>query len=189
MRKVFLVVATVAMLTGFNACKAKKSIDKVTGAQEIELPFSEKAYQTDKDYFRAKNTGKSPDLATSKKIAMQNAKSEVASSIQSTIKKVTDQYTNQRTVGDKQEFENKFEELAREVVNQTLNGVKIIGEKTFKETDGRYTYWIALEVSKESVLNGVDGAISKNAKIQLDYDKKKFQEIMDQEMSKMENER
>ena len=120
---------------------------------------------------------------------MQNAKSEVASSIQSTIKKVTDQYTNQRTVGDKQEFENKFEELAREVVNQTLNGVKIIGEKTFKETDGRYTYWIALEVSKESVLNGVDGAISKNAKIQLDYDKKKFQEIMDQEMSKMENER
>ena len=189
MKKVLFVVSTLAMLIVFNGCRAKKSIDKVTGATEITLPFSEKAYQTDKDFFRAKNTGKSPDLATSKKIAMQNAKSELASNIQSTIKRVTDQYTNQRNVGDKQEYENKFEELAREVVNQTLTGVKVIGEKTFKETDGKFTYWVAIEVAKESILNGIDAGISKSAKLQLDYDKKKFQDIMDQEMSKMQNEK
>ncbi len=177
-----------AMAIAYVGCKNKKSIQKSTGSTEITLPLTGKDYQSDKDFFRAKQSGKSPDLATSKKIGLQNAKSEMAGNIQTTIKKVTDQYTNQRSVGDKQDFENKFEELAREVTNQTLTDVKIIGEKVFKETDGSYTYWIAVEASKQSILDGVNNSISKNAKLQLDYDKKKFEEVFNQEMQKLENE-
>ncbi len=157
--------------------------------QEVSLPLSGKEYQSDKDNFRAKQSGKSPDLATAKKIALQNAKSELAGNIQSVVKRVTDQYTNQRTVGNKQDFENKFEELAREVVDQTLTDVKMIGEKIFKETDGSYTYWVAIEDSRSAILAGIDKKISKDDKLQLDYDKKKFEDIFNAEMEKMKNDK
>src|SRR3954470_5047351 len=112
----FVPTVALMMITG---CKSKKAtpVQKETGAIEISVPFSSKEFRSDENAFRAKQVGKSPDLATAKKIAFQNAKAELASNIQSTVKRVTDQYTNQRTVGNTQEFENKFEELAREVVD------------------------------------------------------------------------
>jgi len=61
-------------------------------------------------------------------------------------------------------------------------------EKIFKEQDGSYSYWIAIEVSKQSILDGVSNNISKNEKLQLDYDKKKFEEIFNSEMEKMSKE-
>ena len=182
-------VVLVAVAFGMQSCKSKKSIAQTTGAVEITVPFSDKAYASDKENFRAKSSGSSPDLTASKKIALQNAKSEMASLIQSTIKKVTDQYTNQRTVGNAQEFANKFEELAREVTNQQLTDVRIIGEKIFQEKNGAYTYWVAIEANKEGVWNGINKSVSNNKKIEQDYDKKKFEEIFNQEMDKVAKDR
>lgn len=186
--KQLLLIPAIAVLS-FTACKSKKkTVQKETGAVEITVPFSGNEYRTDENYFRAKQLGKSPDLAAAKKIAFQNAKAEMAGNINSTIKRVTDQYTNQRTVGNTQEFENKFEELAREVVNLELSNVREKGEKIFKETDGSYTYWIALEADKKSVFEKLDSKISNDAKLKLDYDKQKFQQIFDAEMRKLANE-
>ncbi len=93
-----------SFVIAFAACKSKKNtttpIEKSTGAVEITVPFSSKEYYSDKENFRAKSSGNSPDLQTAKKIAMQNAKSEMAGLIQTTVKKVTDQYTQQRTFGN-----------------------------------------------------------------------------------------
>jgi hypothetical protein len=173
------------------ACKSKKGtpIDKQTGAIEISVPYSTKEFQSDKENFRAKASGNSMDLTTSKKIALQNAKSEMAGLIQTTVKKVTEQYTNQRQVSNTQEFSNKFEEMAREVTNQELVDVRVIGEKIFQESNKNYTYWVAIEANKQSVLNGIDKGISKNSKLQQDYDRKKFEEIFNQEMDKLSKER
>jgi hypothetical protein len=172
------------------SCKSKKAtpIQKETGAKEITLPFSSREYKTDEDFFRARNVGKSPDLATAKKIALNNAKSELASNIQTTIKKVTDQYTNQRTVGNKQEFENKFEELSREVTNLTISNIRVKDEKVFKEEDGTYTYWVAIEADKKTIFENIEKKISNDAKLRLDYDKKKFEEIFNAEMKKLAEE-
>ena len=187
-KSLLITIAISGIMMTATSCKTTQKLEKTTGAIEITIPFSESKYKTDKDFFRAKQSGKSQDLATSKKIALQNAKSELAGNIKAVIKRVTDQYTNQRTVGDKQDFENKFEELAREVVDQTLTDVRIIDEKIFKETDGRFSYWVAIETSKESILDGVVSKISKNEKLQLDYDKKKFEEVFNSEMEKMSKE-
>jgi predicted NAD-dependent protein-ADP-ribosyltransferase YbiA (DUF1768 family) len=158
-----------------------------SGSKEVTIPLSGKEYETNKEYFRAKQSGKSPDLATAKKIALQNAKTELAGNVQSTMKAVIDNYTNQRTIGDKQEFENKFEEYSRSVINETLNDVKIIGEQVFKESDNKYTYWIAIEMSKEPVVKSVSDRISKDDKMQLDFDQHRFRQVFDEEMQKFEN--
>jgi len=184
-----LLIPAIAVMA-LTGCKSKKkqTIQKETGAVEISVPFSESKYRSDNDAFRAKQVGKSPDLATAKKIAFQNAKSEMAANINSTIKRVTDQYTNQRTIGNAQEFENKFEELAREVVNLEISNVKEIGEKIFKEPDGAFSYWICVEAGKKEVFDKLDAKISNDAKLKLDYDKQKFQQIFDAEMKKLAEE-
>lgn len=184
-----LFIPAIAVLT-LAGCKSKKTttIQKETGAVEITVPFSSKEYRSDADFFRAKQSGKSTNDATAKKIAFQNARGEMAGNINATVKRVTDQYTNQRTVGNALEFENKFEELSREVVNLELANVKEIGEKLFKEPDGSYTYWIAIEASKKEVFDKIDARISSDAKLKVDYDKQKFQQIFDAEMKKLAEE-
>lgn len=185
-----LLAPAIAASLALIGCKSKKAtpIQKETGAKEITLPFSSREYKTDEDFFRARNVGKSPDLATAKKIALNNAKSELASNIQTTIKKVTDQYTNQRTVANKQEFENKFEELSREVTNLTIANIRVKDEKVFKEEDGSYTYWVAIEADKKTIFDNIEQKISNDAKLKLDYDKKKFEEIFNAEMKKLAQE-
>lgn len=184
-----LLIPAVAALT-LAGCKSKKTtpVQKETGAVEITVPFSGKEFRTDENTFRAKQVGRSPDIATAKKIAFQNARGEMAGNINAVVKRVTDQYTNQRTVGNTQEFENKFEELSREVVNLEMSNVKEIGEKIFKEADGSYTYWIAIEADKKEIFEKIDSRISSDAKLKLDYDKQKFQQIFDAEMKKLADE-
>lgn len=185
-----LLIPTIAVLT-LASCKSKKpvSIAKNEGLIEVSTPFESKEYRSDDEHFRSKQSGKSPDQATAKKIAQQNARAEMAANINATVKRVTDQYTNQRTVGNKQEFENKFEELSREVVNLEMSNVKEIGQKTFKDpSDNGWVVWIAMEADKKSVFDKIDQKISSDAKLKLDYDKQKFQQIFDSEMKKLADE-
>ena len=186
MKHIYLIaLVSILSFTFFN-CSSSKPIAKVNNLKEIEIPLSGKEYETNKNYFRARQVGESMDLATAKKIAEQNAKAELAGNIQTLIKRVTDQYTNQRTVQNKIEFENKFEELSRQVVNQELKEIKIIGEKLFKEKGGKYQYWIAIEGSKKIVYNEMVDKISKEAILQLDFDKYQYEKIFDEEMRKFE---
>jgi hypothetical protein len=183
----------VAVLAGSIAllsisCGGPKKIEQANGEVEISLPLSGSDYESNKEFYRAKASGKSPDIATAKKIALTNAKAEVAGLISSKIKAVTDNYTNQRSTADATDFENKFETMTREVVNQQLVDVSIKGEKLLQK-DKTYTYWIAIEVSKQSILDGINNNISKNQKLAIDYDKKKFEEVYNQEMSKMDEQK
>jgi hypothetical protein len=174
-----------------SSCKSKKGtpIDKETGAKRITVPFSGKEFQSDKEFFRAKASGNSIDMMTAKKIAMNNAKSEMAGLIQATVKRVTEQYTNQRQIGNTQEFSNKFEEIVREVTNQQLTDVRTLGEEIFKEQNNSFTYWVAVEANKQTILNGMERSISNNERLRQDYDKKKFEEIFNAEMEKLAKER
>lgn len=182
----FLFVGALVMI--MPACKSSKNVAKPVseGMQEITVPLSGKEYQSTKELFRAKSVGKSPDIATAKKIALTNAKAELAGLITTTIKSVTHNYTNQRSVADAQDFENKFDNLTKEIVAQQLNNVSIIGEKVFKDKAGTVEYWVAVEMATESVISGLESRISQDKKLQIDYDKKKFEEATKAEFEKME---
>ena len=186
MKKITVLISVFLTFMMFYSCKSKKEITKVEDSVEIKIPLTGEEYENDKSYFRAKQVGESTDISTAKKIAEQNAKAELAGNIEALIKRVTDQYTNQRSVGNKKEFENKFEEISREVVRQDLRDVKVIGEKLFKKKDGIYQYWIAVETSKETTLTGIFDGISKDSKLQLDFDKHQYEKIFNEEMKKYE---
>jgi len=155
----------------------------------LSLPFDGKQYQTDNNYFRARSSGSSPDLETAKRIALQLARTEMATNIQATMKVVSEIYTNQMQVGNVQEFGQTFDAISRQVVDQTLNDVKTIGEKAFQEADGRYRYWVAIEMNKEPVVRGLEERISNEDKMKLEFDRYRFRQIFDEEMQKFQENR
>lgn len=182
--KLFGAIAAIAVMPLFFSCGTPKSV--TNDLKEVSVPMSSKEYRSDADHFRATGIGESPDLVAAKKIATLNARTEIASSIQSTIKSVSEQYMNQVTVADKQDFAAKFEETSRQVVNQVLEGVRVKEEKVFQAKDGKYQYYINLEMPKENVVSNAVSAVSKDQKLALNFDKEQFQKIFDAEMVKLE---
>ena len=179
---VFIALAGL-MITG---CKSKKeALPK--GETEVKIPCSGAGYFTDNKAFRANSLGESMDIVASKKKALSNARGELAASIQTTVKAVTDNYLNSREMNNKEEVEERFEQLNREVVNQKLQGIKTICEQQVKTADGTYKTYIAIELSADDLVSAYNERLSKDERLKIDYDYEKFKQTFNEEMDKMAN--
>lgn len=167
------------------ACKGKEKAPK--GETEVSVPCSGSDFFTTSKFFRANSIGESQDQVTSKKKALANARAELAASIQTTVKAVTDNYTNSREMNNKEQVEERFEQLNREVVDQKLSGIKTICEKLMKTNQGTYKTYIALELSADDLVAAYNEKLSKDASLKIDYDYEKFKDTFEKEMEKMGN--
>ncbi len=186
--KVSFIIVMVMSVCVFYSCRPKVVDGPGVGAVELTIPCQSEG-RSDKDFFRADNSSKSRNMSLSREKALTMAKQRLSGLIETQIKSVTDRYVNEYEVGDAMDFSGKFENLTREVINQTLINIAIICEKTFQEADGNYTTYIAIEVDKETLFNGFDKQVSRDQKLQVDYDKMKFEQIFNEEMDKLANER
>lgn len=183
--KSILIVAILGSTIAFSSCNKTKNVIKPDkNAKEIIIPCKDEG-RSDKNYFRADASATSQDMSLSREKALTASKQRVAGLINTKIKSVTDRYVNETEVGTNSDFEQKFENLTREVVNQTLVDIAIVCEKNFQEATGKYTTYIAIEISKDVMLNGIDKGISKDQKLRVDYDKMKFEQIFNEEMEKL----
>ena len=165
-------VLTLVAAIVIPSCKSKQPMP--AGETEVVVPCSGSQFFTDSKVFRANSIGESMDQVTSKKKALTNARNELAQSIQTTVKTVTDNYTNSRTMDKRESLEQKFEQLNREVVEQTLSGVRTICEKLVQTKDGNYKTYIALELSADDLVKEYNSRISKDEALKIDYDYEKF---------------
>lgn len=166
-------------------CKGKEKLPK--GETEVNIPCSGPDYFTSNKFFRANSLGESSDLVVSKKKAMDNARAELAASIQSTVKTVTDNYVNSREFNNKEDLEERFEQLNRTIVDQTLSGIKMICEKQVQTSAGGYRTYVAIELSASDIVQQYTENLSKDQRLKIDYDYEKFKETFDKEMDKMSN--
>ncbi|MFD0999075.1 hypothetical protein ACFQ21_07145 [Ohtaekwangia kribbensis] len=167
-------------------CKSKEK-KAPTGEKEVIVPCSGSDYFTTNKFFRANSIGESMDQVTSKKKALANARAELAASIQTTVKAVTDNYTNSRELNNKEEVEERFEQLNREIVDQKLTGLKTICEKLMKTEAGNYKTYIAIELSADELVATYNERMSKDERLKIDYDYEKFKETFEKEMEKLGN--
>ena len=107
-RNILLTLAAVSYIFIIFICGWPKELESQSRTKKIETPLSGKEYWSNKEFFRAKSSGKSPDIATAKKIALNNAKSKIAGLIKSTLKSLSENYTKQRSVANAKDFKNKF---------------------------------------------------------------------------------
>lgn len=175
----YVAVAIAAMIA---SCKPKEKIP--TGEKEVVVPCSGPDYFTNNKVFRANSIGESMDQVTSKKKALTNARNELAQSIQTTVKTVTDNYTNSREMNRREELEQRFEQLNREVVDQTLQGVRTICEKLVQTKEGNYKTYVAIELSADDLVKQYNERLSKDERLKIDYDYEKFKKTFDDEMAK-----
>lgn len=177
-------------LISFASCKTQQATVKPTDEmKEVITPCSDVDFHSDAKFFRGTGIGTSQDQATAKSKANLDAARNLAASINRTLKGVADRYTNERQIGANSEFEQKFEDMTRDVVNQEMNNVSTVCSKMFQDKEGKYKAYQALEVAKDELLNNIKDKISKDQKLQLDYDKQKFENIFNEEMDKLANER
>ena len=185
-----MIIAAVVIVGAFTlaSCGGKKKATKSVLGTEIELPCNDVDYHSTKTHFRGTGQGESTNQSMSKQKANTDANANLAAGINRTIKTVSDRYRQDITVGEASEFAEKFESMTREVVNQELNNVAIVCSNTFMK-DGKYITYVAVEVAKDELLNNISNKISKDDRLRLDYDKMKFENIFNQEMEKLANER
>lgn len=168
-----------------SGCKSKQPMPE--GEKEVVVPCSGPDYFTNNKVFRANSIGESMDQVTSKKKALTNARNELAQSIQTTVKTVTDNYTNSREMNRREELEQRFEQLNREVVDQTLQGVRTICEKLVQTKEGNYKTYVAIELSADELVKQYNERLSKDERLKIDYDYEKFKKTFDEEMAKRGN--
>jgi hypothetical protein len=178
----FLVIAAVS-------CKSKKGTlttkDKDSGMEVLNLPCDEFRTSTEQA-FRSTQSQKSSDLSLSREKALVVAKQRLAGLIQTKITSVTDRYVDEYQTNAGLEMKGKFNNLTREIISQQLNDVKILCEKTVKEKDGSYTSYVAVEMNKDALKVAMENKLSDKAKVAVDYDKMKFEQIYNQEMKKLD---
>jgi hypothetical protein len=167
-----------------GGCSSKKTVTPPDGEKEVIIPCSGPDFFTTSKVFKANSIGESMDQVTSKKKALTNARNELAQSIQTTVKTVTDNYTNSRSMNRKEELEQKFESLNREVVEQSLSGIRTICEKLVQTKDGNYKTYIAIELSADDLVKQYNERLSQDERLKIDYDYEKFKETFNQEMEK-----
>ncbi|MBA4303093.1 MAG: hypothetical protein C0424_02595 [Sphingobacteriaceae bacterium] len=190
-----LVVMAFALALGSTACKSKKKAQQQVitpsseGEIEVKLFCSGSEFFSTKEAFRANAVGESMDQNTSKRKALNEARTQLASSIQTTIKATTDNYVNSREFNNKEEVLERFESLSREVVNQELNGTRTICERLTKTPQGTFKTYIAIELASEDMFKKVSDRLSKDERLRVDYDYEKFKQTFDKEMEKLEKSR
>jgi uncharacterized protein YukE len=185
MKTINFLIITASTALILSACSAKKpvSVQKENGAQKLSLPFSSKEFQSDKETFRENKSGNSPDMSFAEDIALSSAKAQMASNIQTKIKKSLDIYKKGYNSGGGKDFESKQEGWQREITELSMSNIKIIGKELFKETDGSYTFYIAIEADKKEIFESLLSKVSSESKSRVDFDEKKYKEDIAKEFS------
>ncbi len=177
----FVLIAVAAVL--ISGCKSKEKTP--AGEKEVLVPCSGPDFFTTNKVFRSNSIGESMDQVTSKKKALTNARNELAQAINTTVKTVTDNYVNSREMNKKEELEGRFESLNREVVDQTLSGIRTICEKLVQTKDGTYKTYVAIELSADELVKKYNERLSTDERLKIDYDYEKFKDTFNKEMDKM----
>lgn len=188
MKKLVYVFAAFIVIAAVS-CKSKKGTlttkDKDSGMEVMNLPCDEFRGSTEKA-FRTTQSQKSSDLSLSREKALVVAKQRLAGLIQTKITSVTDRYVDEYQTNAGLEMKGKYNNLTREIISQQLNDVKILCEKTVKEKDGSFTTYVALEMNKDALKVAMENKLSDKAKVAVDYDKMKFEQIYNEEMKKLD---
>lgn len=191
-RTLSIALAALMLTGGMTACKSKKKQAEAAkqnppeGESEVKVLCSGPEFFTDNKVFRANALGESMDQATAKKKAMSNARADLAGAINTRVKAVIDNYVNSREMQNREEIGERYESLAREVVDQQLTGVKTICEKTMKvNATGNFKTYVAIELSAQELLAAYNQRLSSDERLRIDYDYEKFKETFEKEMERM----
>lgn len=185
MKKLVSKTATIAMsalltLTLTTSCGGSKTATG-GGMKMIEMPCHGTEFQSDKEHFRFSDFAESTDYSLAKDKAYNRVKTGLAGMISTKVKAMTDNYVKNYVQDGGEEVKNRYESISRQVINQQLNGLRVICEKA-GEIDGKYRYFICMELTGDDILNDLAKKISDDSKLRTDFEYEKFKNEFSKEM-------
>jgi hypothetical protein len=179
-----ITINALLMLFLFASCSTTVSTEKIGKVKSEDKLVKEycKA-SSDKNFFRASATIKHPDLGESEYEAVQFAKAQMAENISQQIKSVTDRYKKTRTINGVVEFDKSVEGITRYRTEVDLSEVKVICTKVLRlKEEGVYQRFVAVEMSKQAIIENIEEKISKDDATYQDYKRSEMRKILDSEL-------
>ena len=183
MKKMMLMVGALAMLAATTSCSSSSKAP--TDMVEQVLPLSGPEYRSDADYYRAVQSGVSPEQSMAKKIAMQNARQEIAAAVQTDIATVMENYAKSQKLPSQtaRSYEERVTELTYAIVKQSVSGMTLVDEKLFKEANGDYRHYVCMQLSKSDMKQHVLDEMQKDEKLMSDFEFDQFKKLYEQKLS------
>lgn len=102
-------------------------------------------------------SGESREEMFSKERALHSAREGLASLIQTKVLAVTNNFRESETEnGESENTTDRYEKAVRQVVEQTLTGMKIGCESVTKTNEGVYKTYIRLEIKEQNMKKALD---------------------------------
>jgi hypothetical protein len=123
-----------------------------TLGKKVKEPFQGNAYESNNRFFRGTGKGESSQDNIARGKADIEAKTQLAGQVNTTMKQVADQYLGQTENAEAADVADKFQSLARQLMNTDMADLRKIGEqKYFNEKEKKYTVFIAYEIKKNAM--------------------------------------
>ncbi|MGE0770560.1 MAG: hypothetical protein AB7K37_02525 [Cyclobacteriaceae bacterium] len=156
--------------------------------KKVREPFTGNAYESNNRFFRASGKGESSQDNIALGKADIAAKTQLAGQVNTTMKQVADQYLGQTENERAADVADKFQSLARQVMNTDMADLRKIGqEKYFNKKTNSYTVFIAYEIKKNAMFR----FMKKQAKTDKTIDERQMaiiDKILDEQIAKTEDE-
>jgi glycosidase len=143
MKRIALVVTAVILLAGCGSSPY---------GTRVKEPFSGNAYESNNRFFRSTGKGESSSENIARGKADIEAKTYLAGQVNTTMKQVADNYMGQTQNERGADVAEKFQSLARQVMDTDMADLRKIGEKKYyNEKEKKYTVFIAYEIKKNAM--------------------------------------
>lgn len=177
--KIWTGIAMVALMVGCSSSPFGKKVNE---------PFTGSAYESNNRFFRASGKGTSSQDNIARGKADIDAKTILAGQINTTMKQVADQYLGQTENERAADVADKFQSLARQVMNTDMADLRKIGEKKYyNEKTKEYTVFMAYEIKKNAMFR----FMKKQAKVDQTINERQMDlinKILDEQIKETEDE-
>ena len=181
MKKITLLLGVALMTLVMASCGSQKQV-----ASNLPCPDCQPTTEVFRYLGQHVATG-DRQIQQARSMAANAARAELATQVTATVKRVVDNYTSEYISGEKSDFNQRVQDLARTVVNQLLVDTPIVCEGTMPgSTAGNTICFACVELTGKSVLDGIANKIGNDEKLRTDFEYEKFKKVLEEEMSKME---
>ena len=154
--------------------------------KKVKEPFSGNKYESNNNWFRAVGSASSAKENIAKSKADLDAKTILAGQLNTSVKKVADQYLGQTENESNADIADKFQSLAREVMNTEMADLRKIDEQKFYNGE-KYTVYVAYEIKKNAMFRYLKKQAKTSDKLN-DMERKTIEEMIDEELAKLDAE-
>lgn len=152
----------------------------------FDLPCSGMS-TSDKEYYRQLGIGKDMDLSIAQRKAIQAAKSILRDRLGEQVKGLVSDYSKTYSKSGKgTDLEGILEREFTSVVDKALDDADNPCEKPAQLNTGEYQYYYVIEIRKNELADKMANAISKNEKLQAEFDRDQFRKYAEEYLKKQQ---